>query len=111
MPVLNVLFSTGKTIFCRERSSRHSLGQAESSGKDDISHCQQVLWYFHLSRVIRQESPSLTDEPQEPILCVTSTEITGIICKNMIKPGEFSWVMAHFLVHAVHRKRIDFHSV
>lgn len=83
VPVLNVLFSTGRTIFCRERSSRHSLGQAESSGKDDISHCQQVPWYLHLPRVITQEPPSLTDEPQEPILCVPSTEITGIICINM----------------------------
>lgn len=56
--VLNVLFSTGKTIFCRERASGHSLGQAQSSGKDDMPHCHQVPWYFHLFRVIRQEPPS-----------------------------------------------------
>lgn len=58
VPVLKVLFSTEKTIFCRERSSRHSLGQAEPSEKDDISHCQQVPWYLHLSRVIKHPLPS-----------------------------------------------------
>lgn len=58
VPVLNVLFSTGKTIFCREGVSRRSLGPAQSSGKDDMPHCQQVPWYHHLFGVIRQD-PSL----------------------------------------------------
>lgn len=100
--------------FSAERASRHSLRQAQPSGKDDMPQWQQVPWYPHLLGMIRQEAPSIQDELKETfLLCVTSTAIIGPICRNVqleIKPLEFGWVRVHFFIHAVHIKQMDFRS-
>lgn len=59
VPVLNVLFSTWKTIFCRERAGRLLLEWAQSSGKDEMPTASKCLGIFtSLGWLDKNSSPS-----------------------------------------------------